>query len=276
MRELFEVAIGSVTGRDHILVNKNNQDASCVRADKEKIVVVVCDGCSEGRHSEVGAKIGASLIAEEIKKVALNTGQLYSKNFWEEVRRNTLARIRCLAVDMGGSFLRVISDYFLFTVIGFVLTKENFFLFSIGDGFAQVNDESIMLGPFPGNEPPYLAYALLGSSLTKKDPMQLKFKLVKTTKQEQINSIIIGSDGIEYLIEARDKNIPGKNDLVGPIEQFFEDKYYKNKDMLRRRLAIINKDSVKYIRDVRESIVEVKKENGLLRDDTTIVALRRR
>lgn len=278
MTKKFEIAEGIVSGRDHRLIDKNNQDAKCTYIDDKKIIAIVCDGCSEGKNSEVGAKIASRLLVEEIKKQSTKSLQAVTESqFWEIVRQNVLAQIRCLALSLGGSFTQVIVDYFLFTIVGFVLTENDFILFSIGDGYVQINDENISIGPFPGNEPPYMAYSLLDSSMTKKDPELLKFNMLKVIKTEQVTSVIIGSDGIDDLVAASGKNIPGKDELIGEIVQFISnDKFYTNSFLLGRRLAMINKDSVKYIRDVKGTIIEVKKENGRLKDDTTMVCLRRK
>ncbi|NIM46929.1 MAG: protein phosphatase, partial [Candidatus Aenigmarchaeota archaeon] len=48
MVDEFEVAIGTITGRSHTMISKNNQDAYCLKRLKETIIAVVCDGCSEG------------------------------------------------------------------------------------------------------------------------------------------------------------------------------------------------------------------------------------
>ena len=66
LRETFEIAVGTVIGRDHRVSGKNNQDAFCCLMADHLIVAVVCDGCGSSPHSEVGAKIGAKIIAAEI------------------------------------------------------------------------------------------------------------------------------------------------------------------------------------------------------------------
>ena len=49
--------------------------------------------------------------------------------------------------------------------------------------------------------------------------------------------------------------------MVGPLSQFWaDDAFYKNRDMVRRRLAVLNRGA----------------GPGLLADDTTIVVVRRK
>ena len=90
---------------------------------------------------------------------------------------------------------------------------------------------------------------------------------------KEISSLLIGSDGLENLILAAENNIPGKNEKVGPINQFWEDdRYFKNPDMIRRRLTLVNRTITKTDWDNRK----ILKEHGLLPDDTTLIVIRRK
>lgn len=69
LQDLIQVAAGTVTGRDHtfggnLVIGRGNQDAIATAwsADADAFVAVMCDGCSSGEHSEVGAQLGANLI----------------------------------------------------------------------------------------------------------------------------------------------------------------------------------------------------------------------
>ena len=179
----FEVASGSVTGRDHLrdLGWKNNQDAVATVFRNDCIIVVVADGCSaaeqsKASHNEVGAHIGSRIIAEAVASrsayfTALE-GQDLGLPIWEGVRLDALASIQSLAKAMGGSFSQTIRDYFLFTVVGAIVTPRKTFVFSIGDGVEIINGENFPIGPFPGNMPPYLGYSLVQSSIDPQ-PMRL-------------------------------------------------------------------------------------------------------
>lgn len=60
---------GRVIGRDHILRAANCQDAFALIERPEVLVGVVCDGCGEGAHSEVGATLGAAFISAQISRL---------------------------------------------------------------------------------------------------------------------------------------------------------------------------------------------------------------
>ncbi len=274
MLDKFEVASGSVRGRDHRETDKNNQDGFYIASACDALCAVVTDGCGSGKYSEVGAKIGARLVTEAIMREieqSIRRG-IIPKPVNEKVRQNVIAQLRVLINAMGASISEVVNEYFLFTVIGFLILPWETYIFSIGDGVFIKNGNIVSLA-FPNNAPPYLSYEITGSFLKE----SLQFKIHEVAPTEDVESILIGTDGVGDLILAEVKNISGKVELVGNINQFFkEDKFFKNPDMIRRRLSLINRDAVKYERDQHGRIIDIKKEFGLLPDDTTIVAVRRK
>lgn len=279
MKELFEISGGSIIGRDHRLAGKSNQDAYLWLTDDEVIVALICDGCSSGKHSEVGAKIGASLLAKEIieqwrRNLMSKTGSPKAwSGFLEQVRQNVLSQIRILAKAMAGDFVDVIFDWFLFSALGFVVTPEETVLFSAGDGVFAVNGKLSKIGPFPSNAPPYLCYELVKFSLAEFDFKMLRFQVNIFCPTKDISSLFIGSDGLADLLDIAEKQMPGKKELVGPVSQFWEeDRYFKNPDMIRRKLAMTNNE---FIRPKWEE-QELEKKGGLLKDDTTLIVFRTR
>ena len=67
--DYFEYAIGSIIGRNHVLAGKNNQDAYRIVANEKFIIAVMCDGCGSGKHSEVGAKLGARVVSNALADI---------------------------------------------------------------------------------------------------------------------------------------------------------------------------------------------------------------
>ncbi|MCH8821050.1 protein phosphatase 2C domain-containing protein [Patescibacteria group bacterium] len=274
----FEIAAGGITGTMHSdpLVSKANQDAFAIRRTNTAITALICDGCSKGPYSEVGAHIGARLFVEAIESQVAHipvpslTDELFPV-ILERVRLDVLAQIRGLANLMGGSFSETISDYFLFTVVGMVMTPLRTWTFSIGDGVFIVNGEITRLGPFPENEPPYPALGLVRSKIA---PELLVFGVNKSCWTNQVDSILIGSDGVVDLVRAGEKelNLPGTKEPIGPISQFWEvDRYFAGPHWIRRRLVLANQFGVRLDRTGSDII----REYGLLPDDTTIVVVRR-
>lgn len=277
MKELFEMAAGSVAGSDHRWSGRNSQDAHYCLLNEGAIIAVVCDGCSEGKYSEVGAQIGARLITESLqqnlKYYSSETGIRWA-SVLEKTRNDVLAQLRILSLAMGGSLTETVTDYFLFTAVGAIIAPEETAIFSIGDGLFVLNGDLTKIGPFPNNEPPYLVYGgLVESSLSEKNPDLVKFQLHGVIPTESLEAVLVGTDGAGDLIEAADLKMPGKEETVGNISQFWlQDQYFFNRDMVHRKLTLVNREISKPIWTEQR----VAKEKGLLPDDTTLAVVRRK
>lgn len=267
MLDKFAVAAGSIIGRDHKRENRNNQDAFCVRRADRALVAVVCDGCGSGRHTEVGAHLTARLIANAMLKEAASLTLESEATFWQSVQKQTLGLLADLLRHCGGGGY-VVENYFLSTVVAAIITPDAFCAAMIGDGVLAVNGELYPERVFSGNEPPYLMYGLSGQA----DMSRWSFESLAWRRTADLESFLIGTDGASALARVAEKPLPGKTELVGPLEQFWrEDKYFRNPDALRRRLTLINHDVV--VPDWKDFIL--RHDYGHLPDDTTIVAVRR-
>lgn len=284
MKDIFDIAAGTVTGRSHRETGKNNQDAYYYKSNDSATIAVVCDGCSEGKNSEIGAKIGAKVLVDLIVSYLssfLNPELIDYKQgifpFWGTLQYLMTEKIKEIAREIYFDIDNVIKEYFLFTIVGAIITGKNTAVFSVGDGIVFINNEIINIGPFPNNEPPYIGYQAMNSDHKYKNPDWLKFRIHEEKATQDIDSILIGTDGIIDLIDIAGRNMPGKEQKVGPINQFWEEeKYFKNSDMIRRKLFLVNKDVIRPRRDSRGNIKELIREPGLLPDDTTLIVLRRR
>ena len=277
----LQIASASVLGRDHVGPGKNNQDALHVVSDHGTIIAVVCDGCGSGAHSEVGAKIGARLVCESISrhmwfafKDAAGDPTLIDRAL-ERVRLDVLAQIRVLANAMGGSFSGVVQDYFLFTIIGAIVNDCFAVTFSIGDGVVYRDGERVEIWKSEYNAPPYVAYALVettgGETQFVKD-VHVPHFVVHGIQAGGFSSLLIGTDGAEALIAASEQRMPGRQDSVGPIESLWtDDRFFQNKDALRRHLVLVNREHQRI--DWKQQVVH--KEHGLLKDDASLVVIRR-
>ena len=289
MYNFFEGAIAVTTGRDHLytgaglrkaLVGKNGQDGTFTMYASDHVISVVTDGCGSGGHSGIGAQIGARLVVESIHRnldthvIDIESSSSNSPAlFLERIRLDVIAQIRILAINMGLSLTHTVFDYFLFTIVGAIITPTTTITFSIGDGVICVNGELSILGPFPDNTPPYLAYGVTGSRLTNEHPELLLFQVHHMLDTSKLQSLLLGTDGVTFLINAAEKPIPGKSVFVGPISQFWEnDWYFDNAFALRRRLNLINRDYTRIDWDNRK----LSNEHGHLRDDVAMCVIRRR
>ncbi|OKH13431.1 protein phosphatase 2C domain-containing protein [[Limnothrix rosea] IAM M-220] len=217
----FEWAAGSVIGREHQRLHKNNQDAMLVTSTDDFLIGIVADGCGSQSHSEVGAWLGVNLLAEAI---AAHLPEPLTPETFHLLGEKVLTQLPKIA-----NF----QQYYLFTLLGFIAIKAEVFIFGCGDGTYAVNDEVKQLS-FPKNAPPYLIYP------------DTKLELYEQIKISQIESFCIATDGIDDWLKEKELN-----------EFWRSEKYFKNPDQVRRCLAIAN-----------------KKEH-LLKDDTTLITVRR-
>lgn len=255
----FALAGGSVMGRDHRLVPKNNQDAWYISQDDCCSLAVVADGCGSIPHSEVGAKLGVRLLAEAIQAEVREFGG--SRIDWHWIRRRLLASLDGLARQMGGSYRRTVEEYFLFTLVGVVLAGDTATFFALGDGVVIVNGRTHRLGPFPGNAPPYIGYGLLARDYREPAWEDMPFTIIGEWQLDNLAHFLLGSDGVTDLIDQAGENLPGLSEPVGGIEQFWEqDRYFRNPELVSRRLKLLARDWPKQ-----------NPETGLLHDDTTII-----
>lgn len=270
MRDTFEWAAGSVAGRDHRHSMKNSHDAWQAEVTDRGLVAVVCDGCGSCEHSEVGAWIAAEMIVKQTMAAIQQDPKCFSPEHvaygLERIQRSVLAHIAALSDAMRFSFSQVVSDYFLFTVLGVAVTPENTTVFGLGDGVYWLNGHRNDLEA-ENNSPDYLGYLL---TQPQGSPGLKPYHFLKTS---EVRTILLGTDGAVQLAAAADKNIPGKNEKIGPVSQFWEkDLYFRNPFALGHRLNLTNRDSMA----VDYESKTVREEHGPLSDDTTLAVVRRR
>jgi len=242
----FEIAGGSVPGRTHVVAGRNNQDAFGWAADDDGLVAVVCDGCGSAPHSEVGARLGARLFVHAAAR--LLRSPLEARDLLEQVSQDVLANLRVLARQMGDAagFVRTVRDHFLFTIVGLLVTARGATTFCLGDGLLVVNGRRTRLGPFPDNQPPYLGYRLLSDLPEVPERAlvpSLSLEVHTTMPVDAVQSIVLATDG------------------AADLDATFwdDDRFFTNADMVRRRLAVLN-----------------RAPGGGLDDDTTLVVVRRK
>src|SRR4051794_34803281 len=112
----LQVASGSVTGRYHVLNGKGNQDAAYWRATEDRLVAVVCDGCSAGEHNAAGAVLGARMLVEAIHRLLEQVPAASMQESLELARCAVLAELRSLLEALGGTHAEVVAEYLSFTV----------------------------------------------------------------------------------------------------------------------------------------------------------------
>jgi hypothetical protein len=248
MRGRFELASASVGGASHRASGRNNQDALCTFSSPEALIAVVADGCGSGRHSEVGAQLGARLTVEALRRHLV--GEPVLEAALERTRLDVLDHLRTLTSAMGGDLARLVEDSLLFTLLGAVVTTEDVLVFGLGDGVVAVNDD-VHIESYEDNAPPYLGYALLEDGF----PLRVHRRIPAA----DLSSLVIATDGIAPLVGPRFR------------ELWRDDRYFRNPQALSRRLTQLARETPRIDWEARR----VARERALLTDDATLVVIRR-
>lgn len=235
--ERFFATTGTVTGAEHERLGKNNQDGLGIGATPEAIAVVVTDGCSGGRYSEVGARLGAEWLAAWAPlewTLAREDPRVFADALTEGLEglvRRTAARFGFRAYES------IVADYFLFTFLVGVVGKTRAAIVGIGDGVFAVDGTVVSIDPGPDNAPPYVAYRTLTAN-----PIDVRAKVHWTGDPDRLDAMFVATDGAAQLA----------------LTQFADDpKYRKNPSLLHKRLQVVRRTT-------------------RLFDDTTISAIFRR
>lgn len=257
----FELAGGSIPGADHLRAARNRQDAFAWAKTPQGLVAVVADGCGSGAHSELGALLATRLLVTGLAGL-LGLG-LDPETLLETARRDLLARLRLLAGALAlepdrvhaasppAGLSRTVREHLLFTLVGAFVCQGELVSFALGDGLLVLNGDPRTLGPFPGNQPPYLGYALLRGPADPEVDRALAFRIHHRVPIDEVRSLLLGTDGVADLM-ARDPE---------PLARFWtQDRYFKNPDLVRRELTLAQR----------------RLGGRALADDTTLVVLRRR
>jgi hypothetical protein len=205
------VAGAAVTGARHRRIGRNGQDAVATWLGDGMAAVVVCDGCSAGASSEVGARLGAALwIAAVARRMRRGAA---SPAMWSAVRDEVVAKLASLVEAMTGDRALAIREHFLFTVVSAAVSRDGASVWALGDGaYSMTPGDTRVLGPFADNQPPYLAYDLLGCA--------------------QPPHVAEGEPGL--VVVATD----GALDLAIPLDGIVRDRL-AHPDGLRRRLEVL-------------------------------------
>lgn len=230
---------GGVAGREHRRALRDGQDGVAVVGAEHVVAGIVTDGCSSGRTSEIGARLGAAwlavLIAEHFRDVRSEEAAQAAAC---SVTVDLLARLELLARSLDADAQvrsALVGDALLFTFLAAVVTPSVAVIFGIGDGVVVVEREISVLDPGPDNAPPYIAYGLLGA------PLAPRVHFVGPTAG--VGLLAVATDGL-----AAETSLPA---LAA------DPRLARNPSLLRKRLVVLS-------------------DEGHFADDATVAVVRRR
>lgn len=223
--------VASKIGNYHITHGINCQDFGFEYATKSGITFkVVCDGCSDGAHSEVGAKLFCKMFEQYIKAntnfdIADNYLEAFLENFDMKKWLNLTAAM-CIQKITDffdpDKFDQDIKDYCCFTILIAVIYKplHDFDIYYCGDGFFLFGYDNRLSSHKldDGEYPKYLAYNFIRNrdhmATYKNDWMELTCftkgrvcPLIIPALDYYNLTIGVASDGFRYITKLEEEEI---------------------------------------------------------------------
>ncbi len=247
-------AAAAVTGARHLRIGRNGQDAAAVWAGEGCAAAVVCDGCSSGAYSELGARLGAQIGIRLLRDALEDGGR--ARELWTAFRAQLTAELSAVATAMtagSGDRERVVHEHFLFTMIAAAWSGnggDEVAVWAVGDGGYVLGERVVALGPFPNNQPPYLGYELLGEQT---QPSHLE------VADGSCGQVMVVTDGVVEVL--------GEHVEVAALG---EARCFEHSDVLRRKLAVLAKGAER----VDWSEQRIVRQPAPLQDDGAVAIVR--
>ena len=170
-------------GTQHLDIGKNCQDYGL---EKEGLKLV-CDGCSGGEHTEVGAKSYCHLA-----ELGFSIHEIFKK-----------------LVDMYGQSSSSIKNFLCFTILSATENDDYFRVSYCGDGYIILEDidgnitfEELNDGEYPK----YFAYNYCNSESLKYYKYGVEISEKEYSKKEYKN-IGIASDGLRFIVKSDNEDL---------------------------------------------------------------------
>ena len=184
-------------GKDHIEIGKNNQDYGFEL--KNIFSKLVCDGCSEGHSTEVGAKLFSYVL----------------EKYYEISNADVITTIKeCFdyataCFDIVSMSHETIRDFLCFTVLHASKNESNFVVNYCGDGFIikqDINGDISFEELSDGEYPKYYIYNKADKDKLKYYKDGVEFSTIEISTSEYIN-VGIASDGIRFVVNSDNEEL---------------------------------------------------------------------
>jgi serine/threonine protein phosphatase PrpC len=196
----------SIVGRDHQLSFKNRQDFAHSHQTPELLVATVCDGCGESKYSEVGATLIGTYIVNFVRTLQDAKFKVIDSERLKDLIEYELDLFvkRLLGVLFFDDVwvperISFVKEMLLSTCLFTILVNDKVIVGNCGDGIIILNKQIHEI--HQAGTPEYIAYKAIPKEALEKRPTELSFFTIKVFDQNEIDSIIIGTDGIQPLID---------------------------------------------------------------------------
>lgn len=191
----------SKIGMDHIEMGMNCQDAGLFIEEESNDFgyALICDGCSQGLHSEVGAKTFVHFIEKSINDETICDYNSVLENM----------------IQFFGNDPDTVKNYLCFTTLILKRQKDISLVGHCGDGyiiFQDTNDNITFEELSDGDYPKYPIYNFVNKKYLKLYQNGVEF----TWKQYDIGykKIGIASDGLRFIVNCRDEDLKLKDEFI--------------------------------------------------------------
>jgi hypothetical protein len=124
-----------------------------------------------------------------------------------------------------------------------------------------------VIGPFPDNAPPYLAYALIPGHQAN----ACRFVVHERVRMSDLDRFLLGTDGAAPLLD-ESMTVPGTEEAAGGLGHWWgKESYYRNYAALPNRLRLLGTDHQRIDWQARRKLTDW----GRVSDDATLVIGRR-
>jgi hypothetical protein len=246
----IDILTVAVVGRGHARAGRGSQDAVDVRLVGDAVVVAVCDGCSAGEASEVGAGVGARVATASLAR-RLRAGAALDEALATAMVGDVVDELARLARALGedDELEAVVARALLFTLQVVIATPRGWLAFGIGDGVLRKDGAPIAVPEAEDGAPDCVAYRLLPT-------LSAHARLVVHGRGDAWSSLVVGTDGTAELERRADVVLIDGERFVG-LPLFEQDeRFVRNPGLARKRVLALG-------------------ERGPV-DDCTFVVLRRR
>jgi len=182
-------------GNEHLFIGKNCQDYGFINSN----IKCVTDGCSEGLHSEVGAKLFCHLFNKIQNPTLIDINLIFSN-----------------IINLIGKEFINLKNYMSFTLLYVIETEDSFIVNVCGDGYiikVNINNEIEYYKIDNGDYPKYYIYNYIDKKHLYKYKDGVSFDTFIYNKSEYKN-IGISSDGLRYAFNEDNYLINNLSNLI--------------------------------------------------------------
>ena len=201
----FSVFALTQQGLDHQTMNIGNQDSGSLYVGKKTITGALADGCTSGENlngksaNQVGAHIGSYLAVRITRKLLFKKHIQLNEGFLPAFEQELILNYKKLLNALSPwQFEKdsVIRNLFLTTIIFFVITEDEYFIASCGEGDVIINNVHKDLNIHSGK---YFASNLRDTQRLEDGKYSIKpnlgFNLIEHGRTTDLNNLLIATDG---------------------------------------------------------------------------------